>query len=161
MGIVRNPNFGEFAGAMQPRQRHGIAPVRFDPVSRFDRDQRRRHHHAGVPKPSQESMQAVAARSRFVAESQLTPSSLKSLDHFAQDIGTIGENAQLADLTRPTPVNRRNGNRCLVHIQPDVGDRIHLARLPCMRLCAGSPAQSSFLACRETGRFSVLREHTV
>ena len=46
-----------------------------------------------------------------------TPSSLKSLDHFAQDIGTIGENAQLAALARPTPVSRRNGNRCLVHIQ--------------------------------------------
>jgi hypothetical protein len=35
VGGVRNPNFGEFAGAVQPRRRHSIAPVRFDPVSRL------------------------------------------------------------------------------------------------------------------------------
>ena len=33
---------------------------------------------------------------------------------------------------------------------------IHLARLPCMRRCAGFPGQSSYLACRETGRLSAM-----
>ena len=31
----------------------------------------------------------------------------------------------------------------LVHIQPDIGDIIHQARLPCIRLCAAHPAQPS------------------
>jgi hypothetical protein len=106
-------------------------------------------------------MQAIAARSRFVAKPQLPPSSLKSIDHLAQHIGTIGEGAQLPNLSRTTSIGHRNGNRRFVHIQSDVADRMHLARLPCMRLCAGSPAQPSFLACRETGRSSALREHTV
>src|SRR5271165_4525722 len=65
------------------------------------------------------------------------------------------------NLSRTTSIGHRNGNRRLVHIQPNEADRMHLARLPCMRLCADSPAQPSFLACRETGRFSALREHTV
>jgi hypothetical protein len=51
---IRNPNFSEFAGAVQPRQHYSIAPVRFDPVSRFHRDQRRHHHRTGVTKPGQE-----------------------------------------------------------------------------------------------------------
>ena len=142
-------------------QHHSIAPVGFDPVSRFDRDQRRRHHRTGVTKPGQEPMKAIAARPRFVAEPQPLPSSLKSLDHLAQHIGAIGKGAQLPNLSRTTSIGHRNGNRRLVHIQPNVADRMHLARLPCMRLCAGSPAQPSFLACRETGRSSALREHTV
>ena len=37
---------------------------------------------------------------------------------------------------------------------------MHLARLPCTIFRAVSPAQPSFLACRETGRSSALREHT-
>jgi hypothetical protein len=52
MGSVWNPNFGEFAGTVQPRQYDSIAPVRFDPIACFDRDQRRRNHRAGVPKSS-------------------------------------------------------------------------------------------------------------
>jgi hypothetical protein len=52
IGGVRNPNFGELAGAVQPRQHYSIAPVRIDPISRFDRDQRRRNHRAAVPKPN-------------------------------------------------------------------------------------------------------------
>jgi len=50
MGGVRNPDFGELAGAVKPRQHHSIAPVRFDSIPRFDRDQRRRNHRARVPK---------------------------------------------------------------------------------------------------------------
>jgi hypothetical protein len=37
-----------------------------------------------------------------------------------------------------------------VHIQPDIGDTIHQARLPCMRLCAGhSGTPSTFCISRD------------
>jgi len=114
-----------------------------------------------VPKPGQEPMQAIAAGTGFIAEPQLPPSSLKALDQLAKHIGAIGEGAQLPNLSRTISIGHRNDNRRFVHIQSDVADSLHLARLPCMRLCAGSPAQPAFLACRETGRFSALREHTV
>ena len=98
---------------------------------------------------------------RFVAEPQLPPSSLKALDHLAQHIGAIGESAQLPDPSRTASIGHRNSNRRLVNIQSNVANRMHLTHVPCIRLCAGSPAQPSFLACRETVRFTVPREHTV
>jgi hypothetical protein len=52
MGGIWHPNLGELAGAVKPRQYHSIAPVRFDPIPRFDRDQGGRNYRAGVPKPS-------------------------------------------------------------------------------------------------------------
>jgi hypothetical protein len=51
MGGVWNPNSSQLAGSVQPRQHHSIAPVRFDPIPRFDWDQRRRNNRAGVPEP--------------------------------------------------------------------------------------------------------------
>jgi hypothetical protein len=42
------------------------------------------------------------------------------------------------------------GHRRLVHIQSDVCDIVHSARPPCMRLCAGHPAQPSAL-CMPSG----------
>jgi hypothetical protein len=61
-------------------------------------------------------------------------------------------NPQLPYLARTSSLGYRNSNCRLVHIESNVRDRTHLARLPCMRLRAGLPAQSSYLACRETGR---------
>jgi hypothetical protein len=51
MGGVWNPNSSQLAGSVQPCQHHSIAPVRFDPIPRFDWDQRRRNNRAGVPEP--------------------------------------------------------------------------------------------------------------
>jgi hypothetical protein len=47
---VRNPDAGQFAGAMQPCQRDRIPPVGLDPLARPLRDQSRRNHHAVVAK---------------------------------------------------------------------------------------------------------------
>ena len=101
-----------------------------------------------------------AEKERIVAAA-LEPSAVARRWRGRQHISATGEGAQLPNLSRTTSIGHRNGNRRLVNIQPNVAYRMRLARLPCMRLCAGSPAQPSFLACRETGRFSVPREHTV
>jgi hypothetical protein len=53
---------------------------------------------------------------------------------------------QLLDLSRQplaATLGKRDAERRLVHIQSDVGDSIHQARLPCMGLCAGHPEQPS------------------
>jgi hypothetical protein len=47
---VRNPDAGQLAGAMQPRQRDRVPPVRLDALTRPLRDQGRRNHHAVVAK---------------------------------------------------------------------------------------------------------------
>ena len=78
--------------------------------------------------------------------------SISSLDRLAPCIRAIGERAQLPYLSRTTSLGDCNSDCRLVHIQSNVRDKIHLACLPCMRLCAGLPAQPSYLARRETGR---------
>ena len=70
---IRHPDGGQFAGPMQLRQCHRITPVGLHPVARFARDQGRRHDHAGMTKPLELPLQAVAAWSRLVTEAQLLP----------------------------------------------------------------------------------------
>jgi hypothetical protein len=95
MDGVRDPILRSAAGAVQPRQHHSVASIRFDPIPIFDWDQRRRNHRAGVAEPGQKPMQAIAAGASFVADPQLPPSSmLKPLDHLAHNVGSIGKNAQ-------------------------------------------------------------------
>ena len=71
MRRVRHPYPGQLAGPMQPRQRHRIAPVGLDPLARPLRDQRRRHHHAGMAESLDLAIQPVPGRPRLVAEMQL------------------------------------------------------------------------------------------
>ena len=52
----------------------------------------------------------------------------KPLDHLADNVGSIGKNTQLPNLARPTLIRNGNGDGCLVHIESNVADRIHLAR---------------------------------
>jgi hypothetical protein len=61
MGVIGNPHRRQFAGAMECGQRHSVATVRFDPVSRFHRNERRRRHHALVAKGDQLPITAIAA----------------------------------------------------------------------------------------------------
>ena len=73
MGRVRNPDRGQLTAPMQPRQVEGIPPVRLDPIPRLAWDRRRRHHHTAVPRQTQLPFDAIAARTRLVAEPQLVP----------------------------------------------------------------------------------------
>jgi hypothetical protein len=49
MSRIGRPDPRQFASPMQTRQRHRIAPVRLDPLTRPFRDQRRSDHQAVVP----------------------------------------------------------------------------------------------------------------
>jgi hypothetical protein len=69
-------------------------------------------------------------RSSFVTEPQLPARSLEPLDHLAHNVGSTGKNALLSNLARPTFIRHGNGDRRLVHIKSNVGDTIHLVRLP-------------------------------
>ena len=39
MGCIRNPNGGQFAGAVQFRQHHRVSPIRLDAIAGFHRNQ--------------------------------------------------------------------------------------------------------------------------
>jgi hypothetical protein len=86
-------------------------------------------------------MHPITARAGLVAEAQATllcsaapPALSESRDG--------SRNPDLPDLAAATGLGKCYRHRRLVHIQPDVSDSIHQARLPCMRLCAGHSGTS-------------------
>src|SRR5215471_20250603 len=82
-------------------------------------------------------MQPITARTGLVAEAQAMPSFAQPRRQLRQSLATVLENPELPDLAAATGLGKRDRDRRLVHIHPDVGDNIHQARLPCMRLRAG------------------------
>ena len=61
------------------------------------------------------------------------------------------EYPELPDLPAATALGYRHAHRRLVHVQSDKGDIVHQARLPCVRLCTGHPAQPSTTVHDEDG----------
>src|SRR5207302_7624015 len=88
-------------------------------------------------------MQPITAWAGLIAEAQATPRFAQPRRQLRQNLGTVLENPELADLAAAATLRNRHSDRRLVHIQPDISDSIHQALLPCMRLCAGHPAQPS------------------
>src|SRR5215472_7804019 len=88
-------------------------------------------------------MQPITAWAGLIAEAQATPRFAQPRRQLRQNLGTVLENPELADLATAATLRNCHSDRRLVHIQPDISDSVHQARLPCMRLCAGHPAQPS------------------
>jgi len=65
---VRHPHRGEFTGAQQLGERHRIAAVRLQPVTRLPWDQRRCRDHAWIAKRGNEPIQTIAGRAGLVAK---------------------------------------------------------------------------------------------
>src|SRR6202041_1707103 len=70
MRRIGPPDGGQFTGAMQLGEVDRIASVGFDPITWLARDQRRSDHGTFVPDRAQMALDAIAARSGFVAKSQ-------------------------------------------------------------------------------------------
>tara|TARA_R110002072_G_scaffold275571_2_gene436679 strand:- start:230 stop:655 length:426 start_codon:yes stop_codon:yes gene_type:complete len=69
MGRIRRPNIGELAGAMQSGQVECInCIILHTPLSRLNGGSGRRNHLAGMPKPNQVAMQAIATRASLIGK---------------------------------------------------------------------------------------------
>jgi hypothetical protein len=64
----RHVHRGQVAGAQEPREFDGVAPVGLDLVPRPPRDEGRRHHVAGQPFTGEVSIPAIAARPSLVGK---------------------------------------------------------------------------------------------
>ena len=73
MGLIRNPDRGQFTGAMQLGEVDRISPVGLDPISRLARDQRWSHDDALMPGEGQLALNPIAARSGLIAEPKRVP----------------------------------------------------------------------------------------
>ena len=65
-------------------------------------------------------MQPITAWAGLVAEAQPPPSFAQPHRQLRQNLGTVLENPDLADLAAAATLRNRHSDRRLVHIQPDI-----------------------------------------
>src|SRR3954466_464978 len=140
---------------MQLRQDQRVAAIRLNPVARLHWDQRRRYDNALMPVTGQQPVKSVAARSSLIAEAEPPATFTEPRYYLVQDLGTVLENPELSYFAAAVTLRYRNTYRRLVHVQSDKSGIVHQARPPCMRLCAGHPAQPSTVCMPRTGRRSL------
>src|SRR5580698_2248051 len=73
MSRIRNPDRGQFTGAMQLGEIDRIPPVGLDPIPRLAWDQRRSNDDATMPSQGQLALNPIAARSGLIAEPKHAP----------------------------------------------------------------------------------------
>jgi len=118
MGRVRHPHRSQIPAPIASRQFLRVPAVRFDPIPRLHRHERRCHHVTVHTKLAQLPVEAVSMRSRFVANLQSIRRT--QLLHKPPRLLTVGDVAQ-----RPYVAPwLRNGYRDLlrIHIQAQMSD---------------------------------------
>src|SRR6516165_2767745 len=104
--------------------------------------------------------QAVFAGASLVAKADPVVLIAQPGRQLAQNLGPVLEMPSW-QISPPRPLSETaTRHRRLVHIQPNIRDRVHPARLPCMRLCAGQPGTTLDILHAEVDRRS-LSEHKV
>lgn len=86
------------------------------------------------------AMNAIAARAGLIAKRQPFAGAPETIAQLADGISVIGNLAEIFHRAGASALRHRDRNPLLVNIQTDKSDMFHVARLLCMRLCAGQPA---------------------
>jgi len=122
MGLIWNPDRGQFTGPMQLGQIGRIAAIRFDPISRFARDQGRSHDDAAMPGKCQLSLNAITAGAGLVAEPKLVSATRQLHRQSFQGRRRVCDLAILAHVAPPARLRKRHRHRVLVHVKADICD---------------------------------------
>jgi hypothetical protein len=96
---VWNLHRRQLARPMQPRQTGRIPPIRLQPVARPLWNQRWRHHNAFVPARRQVTLDAIAARARFVTNPKPDALAAKLAHQAIQGRWRVGNPTIFPDLT--------------------------------------------------------------
>ena len=123
MSLIRNPDSGQFTGAMQLGEVDRISPVGLDPISRLARDQRRSHDDALMPGEGSTGVEChsrkvrphsrTEARSRHATASPPEPSQPPACSRSCH--------TRAHHSARP-PRRQRYRDRVLVHVKTDICD---------------------------------------
>jgi hypothetical protein len=82
-----------------------VAAIRLDPVARFHRDQRGRHHDAAMPPAGQKTVKPVTARTHFAAEAQATAALAEPCRHLCTDSRGGFSNTPTCRTSTPRPLS--------------------------------------------------------
>jgi hypothetical protein len=121
---VGNPHRRQLARPVQLGQAAGVPPIRLDPVARPLRDQGRSHDDTVMPTRRQLALDAVAARSRLIAEPQLSPLLTELASQPPQRRRRVRNPPVVSNLAPQTPFRDRYDNPVLMNIKPNVSDTI-------------------------------------
>jgi hypothetical protein len=143
MRLIRDPDRSQFTSPMQLGEINRIPPVGLDPVARLSRDQRRSHHNAFMHCSAQLPLDAVTARSGFIAESQFAITAGQFYRQRLQGSRCVCDLPVLAHLSPLARLGKRNRNGILVYVEADVGDRLLQDPSPMHEARTGHPAQPS------------------
>ena len=119
MRLVGNPHRRQLAGAQQTGQSLRIPAVGLHPLARPARDQRGRNHHARVPQRQDLPIQAIAGRTRLVADVQGLVTVGQLADELCHCVRRVVELAQVADLASPPALCHRHRVPSFGSIDPD------------------------------------------
>ena len=122
MSRIRNPDSGQFTGAMQLGEVDRIPPVGLDPISRLARDQRRSHDDAIMPGEGQLALNPIAARSGLIAEPKRVPDARQLRRQSLHSRRRVRDLAILAHITPHARLGQRHRDRILVHVKTDICD---------------------------------------
>src|SRR3984885_7778663 len=125
---------------MKTGEHAGVAAIGLHAVARLLGYQRRRHYVALMAQAGELAMDAIAARSGLVAKHQRLAGPSKAVAQLADRTGLIGDLAQILHRSRTPALRCCDRNPLFVNIQANKSGMLRLARLLCMRLCAGNPA---------------------
>jgi hypothetical protein len=139
--VAGNPNRRQLAGAEQGRQGRSVAAAGLDVVAGPRRNEGRRNHHTSMSQHRDLPMQAIAARPRFVAKSELAVLGGEALDHFGHRFRPAWNFADKPHLATPAALGHRHRDRVLVCIHCNEGCRrlVH-GSFPMHEALTGSPA---------------------
>src|SRR5262245_15354013 len=107
---------------MQLGQHQRVSPIRLDPVTLIHRDQRRSYDNELMAVTPQQSMKSIAARSRFVAETEPTTPIAKLGRHLDQDLATVLEYPDVPNLAAAAALCDGYRDGRLVHVQSNKSD---------------------------------------
>ena len=124
---------------MQLGQAGGIPPIGLDPIARPLWDPRRGDHDALVSPGRQATLDAIPARSRFVAKPQGHAVAAELAQQTVERRRCVRDPAVLPHLAVQAARRHRDDDAVLVNIERNVSDRSAMTRLLCMRLGTGQP----------------------
>src|SRR6201997_5365689 len=146
VGLIRNPDRGQFTGAVLLGEVDRIPSVGLDPLARLARDQRWRDDGAFVSRFGELSLNAVTAWSGFITEPQFSSRSSQLHGQRLQGSRCVWDLPMLAHFSPQARFGQRDRYRILVHVKADICDRLRHDVSLCMRLGTG-PSGTTLEAC--------------
>ena len=136
---IRHPDRRQLAGPVQAGQRRRVPPVGLDPLARLARDEARRDHDAVVAPVAEVPVRPIATGAGLISEAQRPASPAEPGRQLVQGRRFVGDLADEPHLAVAARLGHADGDRRLVHVQPDEGGTLSHGPSPVLRQGAGPP----------------------